>query len=80
MLAVGTVREPRVVFSPPIVVIKNSLVGFQTAHDVLLKNPETESLKFEINGNSLCDEAGRNPITVEPREGILKPCSETKLR
>lgn len=80
MLVIGTVREPRVVFVPPIVVIRNSLVGFETTHEVALKNPETESLRFKISGNSLCDETGRNPVKVDPKEGILKPCSETKLR
>ncbi|XP_049866429.1 hydrocephalus-inducing protein homolog [Pectinophora gossypiella] len=80
LMVVGFVREPDVVFVPTIVVIKNSLVDFVSTHMVMLKNNENEPLRFEYKGNSLCNELGKEPITVTPERGTLKPLSETPIR
>ncbi|CAH0726119.1 unnamed protein product, partial [Brenthis ino] len=80
LLVVGIVREPEVVFIPTILIIRNSLVGFTSTNEVILKNNETESLNFEFKGNSLCNESGRTPVIVEPECGVLRPRSETSIK
>ncbi|XP_026727025.1 hydrocephalus-inducing protein-like isoform X2 [Trichoplusia ni] len=79
VLVVGLVREPDVVFVPTILIIRNSLVGFTSTNVVILKNNETEPLKFEFKGNSLCNESGKTPVICEPNSGTLKPRSETPI-
>nr|XP_021191308.2 hydrocephalus-inducing protein homolog [Helicoverpa armigera] len=79
ILVVGLVREPDVIFVPTILVIRNSLVGFTSTNVVMLKNNETEALKFEFKGNSLCNESGKTPVICEPNQGMLKPRSETPI-
>lgn len=80
LLVVGIVREPEVVFVPTILIIRNSLVGFTTNNEVVLRNKEDESLKFEFKGNSLCNESGKTPVIVEPECGLLKPRSDTTIQ
>ncbi|KAJ0181982.1 hypothetical protein K1T71_002704 [Dendrolimus kikuchii] len=80
VMVVGLVREPDVVFVPTILIIRNSLVGFTSINTIILKNNETESLKFEFKGNSLCNESGKTPVIVEPNEGVLKARSETPIK
>ncbi|CAB3230804.1 unnamed protein product [Arctia plantaginis] len=80
ILVVGLVRESDVVFVPTILIIRNSLVGFTTTNDIILKNNESEALNFEFKGNSLCNESGKTPVIVEPNQGILKPNSETPIK
>lgn len=79
LLVVGVVREPNVLFDPPIVIIRNSLVGFTTTNVVVLKNNENESLNFQFKGNSMCNESGKTPVVINPEEGVLKPRSETRI-
>ncbi|CAH2104285.1 unnamed protein product [Euphydryas editha] len=80
LLVVGIVREPEIVFVPTILIIRNSLVGFTTNNEVVLRNNEDESLNFEFKGNSLCNESGKTPIIVEPECGVLKPRSDTTIK
>lgn len=80
LLIVGVVREPEVVFIPTILVIRNSLVGFTTYNEVILKNNESESLNFEFKGNSLCNESGSTPVIVQPEYGVLRPRTETPIK
>ncbi|RVE54180.1 hypothetical protein evm_001303 [Chilo suppressalis] len=80
LLVVGLVREPEVLFVPTILIIRNSLVGFTRTHIVKLKNNESEGLKFEFKGNSLCNESGKTPVIVEPEYGTLRPLSETPIK
>lgn len=79
LLVVGVVREPNVLFDPPILIIRNSLVGFTTTNVVVLKNNENESLNFQFKGNSMCNESGKTPVIINPEEGVLKPRSETSI-
>lgn len=79
LLVVGVVREPDVIFVPPILIIRNSLVGFTTTNVVILKNNENESLNFQFKGNSMCNESGKTPVIINPEEGVLKPRSETRI-
>lgn len=79
LLVVGFVLEPDVLFLPPILIIRNSLVGFTTTHVVILKNYENESLSFQFKGNSMCNESGKTPVVINPEEGVLKPQSETRI-
>lgn len=80
ILVVGLVRESDVVFVPTILIIRNSLVGFTTTNEIILKNNESEALSFDFKGNSLCNESGKTPVIVEPNQGILKPNSETPIK
>lgn len=80
LLIVGVVREPDVLFLPPILIIRNSLVGFTTTNVVILKNNENESLNFQFKGNSMCNESGKTPVIINPEEGVLKPRSETRIK
>ncbi|XP_059060604.1 hydrocephalus-inducing protein homolog [Achroia grisella] len=80
ILVVGLVREPDVVFVPTILIIRNSLVGFTTTHVIKLKNNESEPLKFDFKGNSLCNESGKTPVIVDPEQGVLKSRSETSIK
>lgn len=79
LLVVGVVREPDVLFLPPILIIRNSLVGFTTTNVVILKNNENDSLNFQFKGNSMCNESGKTPVVINPEEGVLKPRSETRI-
>lgn len=79
LLVVGVVRESDVLFVPPILIIRNSLVGFTTTNVVILKNNENDSLNFEFKGNSMVNESGKTPIVIHPEEGVLKPRSETRI-
>lgn len=79
LLVVGVVREPDVLFFPPILIIRNSLVGFTTTNVVMLKNNENESLNFQFKGNSMCNESGKTPVIITPEEGVLKPRSEARI-
>lgn len=79
LLVVGVVREPDVLFVPPILILRNSLVGFTTTNVVVLKNNENESLNFQFKGNSMCNESGKTPVIINPEEGVLKPRSETRI-
>ncbi|XP_069355214.1 hydrocephalus-inducing protein-like [Maniola hyperantus] len=80
LLAVGIVREPIVNFVPTILIIRNSLVGFTTNNEVILRNNESECLNFEFKGNSICNESGKTPVIVEPEQGVLKPKSDTPIK
>ncbi|XP_052747107.1 hydrocephalus-inducing protein-like [Bicyclus anynana] len=80
LLVVGIVREPIVNFVPTILIIRNSLVGFKTNNEVILRNNESECLSFEFKGNSICDESGKTPVIVEPEKGVLKPKSDTSIK
>lgn len=80
LLVVGIVREPIVNFVPTILVIKNSLVGFTTTNEIVLRNKETECLNFEFKGNSICDESGKTPVVIEPEKGVLKANSDTIIK
>ncbi|VVC92213.1 unnamed protein product [Leptidea sinapis] len=80
LLVAGIVREPDVVFVPTIYLIRNSLVGFTSTNTVMLKNNESEPLRFRFKGNSLCNESGKTPVVMQPEKGILKPRSETSIK
>ncbi|KAJ2953758.1 hypothetical protein O0L34_g1383 [Tuta absoluta] len=79
LMVVGIVREPEVIIVPTIMIIKSSLVGFTTTHNVILKNNENEPLPFEFKGDSIVEKRGKTIVTVRPNSGVLKPNSETKI-
>ncbi|XP_041977674.1 hydrocephalus-inducing protein homolog [Aricia agestis] len=77
----GVVRESDVTFQPPLLMIRNSVVGVTARSIVILKNNENENLNFNFKGNSLniMEKCDQNPVIVKPEKGVLRANSEMPI-